>query len=293
MLRVVRNTDVFIFMSWKYFLFFSPILLFKKILNKRSEFVIIFHGSEIYEISGYKRSILKFNYRALSVISIANSNYSAEVLSSILPDANVNLNVIRPIVPFIDHNKAESNKYKTSSSFRVITVARLVERKNVLNVIMAIIRLRSKGVRVIYDIVGDGVLFKSYSALLKTLGIRYILMHGNIDDNAKNILLKNADLFALPSVDLNKTQVEGYGISMIEANSFGVPVLAGNSGGMSEAVIDGHTGLLCNGTVKDIENKIQKLIDNPMCRLTCRKHAEKHFPTITSYNLLKKTLTYE
>jgi phosphatidylinositol alpha-1,6-mannosyltransferase len=37
---------------------------------------------------------------------------------------------------------------------------------------------------------------------------------------------------------------EGFGLVFLEANSFGKPVLGGNSGGIPDAVVDGTTGLL-------------------------------------------------
>jgi phosphatidylinositol alpha-1,6-mannosyltransferase len=39
---------------------------------------------------------------------------------------------------------------------------------------------------------------------------------------------------------------EGFGLVFLEANSFGKPVLGGNSGGIPDAVLDGETGLLAD-----------------------------------------------
>jgi len=70
--------------------------------------------------------------------------------------------------------------------------------------------------------------------------------------------------------------IEGYGIVFIEANSYGVPVISGNTGGMKEAVINSVTGYHCNGTVLDIVDKILLAIETPFNINLIYKHALKH-----------------
>jgi N-acetyl-alpha-D-glucosaminyl L-malate synthase BshA len=60
---------------------------------------------------------------------------------------------------------------------------------------------------------------------------------GKIDAVAP--LLAGADLFVLPS------QNESFGLSALEALACGVPVIATNSGGITEVVKSGETGVLC------------------------------------------------
>ena len=68
----------------------------------------------------------------------------------------------------------------------------------------------------------------------------------NIDENLKIALLAEANLFLMPS-RIEKTSVEGFGISFIEAASYGVGSIAGKDGGSSDAVSHGETGLICDG----------------------------------------------
>ena len=46
-------------------------------------------------------------------------------------------------------------------------------------------------------------------------------------------------------------EVEGLGIVYLEASACGLPVIAGKSGGAPDAVIDGTTGLVVDGTNND------------------------------------------
>jgi phosphatidylinositol alpha-1,6-mannosyltransferase len=59
------------------------------------------------------------------------------------------------------------------------------------------------------------------------------------------------DLFVMPSRSrLAGLEVEGLGIVYLEASACGLPVIAGNSGGAPDAVLEGETGLVVDGTDK-------------------------------------------
>ena len=56
-----------------------------------------------------------------------------------------------------------------------------------------------------------------------------------------------SDVFVMPSIEIEgKGDIEGFGITFLEANACGKPVIGGSSGGISDAVIDGETGVLIN-----------------------------------------------
>jgi len=65
-----------------------------------------------------------------------------------------------------------------------------------------------------------------------------------------------ADIFALPSYR------EGFGSSVIEAAACGVPSLCSRIYGLTDAVVDGVTGVLHSpGEVEDIKRKLDQLLD--------------------------------
>lgn len=70
-------------------------------------------------------------------------------------------------------------------------------------------------------------------------------------------LLSVSDLFLLPS------EKESFGLVALEAMACEVPVIASNSGGLPEVVIDGVTGFLADpGAIEEMAHKGIKLLEN-------------------------------
>ena len=62
-------------------------------------------------------------------------------------------------------------------------------------------------------------------------------------------------------------EVEGLGIVYLEASSAGIPVLGGASGGAPDAVLDGETGLVVDGTdINAIAEKAVAMLGNDELR---------------------------
>ncbi|HLP42243.1 MAG TPA: glycosyltransferase family 4 protein, partial [Fibrobacteria bacterium] len=67
----------------------------------------------------------------------------------------------------------------------------------------------------------------------------------------------------------DNNHMEGLGLTLLEAQSQGLPVLAARTGGIPEAVDDGRTGLLFTpGDVADLKEKLSVLIGNRKLRET-------------------------
>ena len=75
-------------------------------------------------------------------------------------------------------------------------------------------------------------------------------------------LLEQSDVFVMPSV-VYKKSVEGFGISYIEAASYGKPSVGGIYGGEGDAIKSGKTGYLCNGNdLNAIYETLIKILSN-------------------------------
>jgi phosphatidylinositol alpha-1,6-mannosyltransferase len=77
------------------------------------------------------------------------------------------------------------------------------------------------------------------------------------------------DIFAMPSRSrFGGLEVEGLGIVYLEASACGLPVIAGASGGAPDAVIEGVTGFVVDGTNTELiaNRAIQLLLDEKLRR---------------------------
>lgn len=74
-----------------------------------------------------------------------------------------------------------------------------------------------------------------------------------------------ADIVAVPCRSrCLRLEIEGFGIVYLEAAASGKPAIAGRSGGTDEAVVDGVTGLLVDGSsAEDVAEAVRRLLSNP------------------------------
>ena len=84
-----------------------------------------------------------------------------------------------------------------------------------------------------------------------------------IDFNLKNALNSESNLFIMTS-RIEKKSVAGFGISFIEAASYGVGDIGGKDGGASDAISHKKTGLICDGNDLNAlyETLLKTLSDN-------------------------------
>ncbi len=131
-----------------------------------------------------------------------------------------------------------------SKGFRVLFVGRLVERKGVAELIEALRRLPpALGARL--DVIGDGPERARLEALVRESGLGdRVVLRGRVPAAELRAAYGAADVLALPSVLDSRSDTEGLGVVLLEAMSYGVPVIGSRIGGIPDIVIDGETGLL-------------------------------------------------
>jgi phosphatidylinositol alpha-1,6-mannosyltransferase len=132
----------------------------------------------------------------------------------------------------------------------IISVGRLVHRKGQDNLIQAMPAVLKKIPNAHLLLVGEGPYRKHLEKLvLKSSLEQNVTFAGRIMYDRLPSYLSAADLFAMPSRSrFFGLEVEGLGIVYLEASACGIPVVAGNSGGAPDAVLEGVTGLCVDGT---------------------------------------------
>lgn len=145
----------------------------------------------------------------------------------------------------------------------VVFVGRLVARKGVDRLIDAIALLRERGV--LLNVVGDGPAREALLSRAREAGVAdRVRFSGAVDDGARNAALAQAWCFAMPS-RREGGDVEGFGIVYLEAAMAGLPAIGGRDCGAEDAIEDGVTGLLVDGSdAAEIAAAIARLIDDPV-----------------------------
>jgi phosphatidylinositol alpha-1,6-mannosyltransferase len=132
----------------------------------------------------------------------------------------------------------------------IISVGRLVHRKGQDNLIQAMPAVLKKIPNAHLLLVGEGPYRKHLEKLVMKSSLEQnVTIAGRIMYDKLPSYLSAADLFAMPSRSrFFGLEVEGLGIVYLEASACGIPVVAGNSGGAPDAVLEGVTGLCVDGT---------------------------------------------
>ena len=127
----------------------------------------------------------------------------------------------------------------------LLTVARLIPHKGQDVVIRSLAKLQHEFPKLRYALVGEGVDEPRLKRLARELGVtESVIFAGAIPDAELPEVYATATIYAGPSRIDNEINAEGFGISFLEASASGLPVVAGDSGGVRSAVRDGETGIV-------------------------------------------------
>ena len=235
-------------------------LLKTEYIKKYKTFCLL-HSKEInHEIdSSLNKRLIKSTDKADYII--ANSNFTKNLAIKVGIDSS-KINVIFPGIDkpeIIEENaKNEAKKIFGESFPKIITVARLDKRKGHDKILMLIKNLKPKFPKIKYISVGFGDEEDNLKKLLKELSLENeVSFIKNIDHKLKISLISESNLFLMPS-RIEKKSVEGFGISFIEAASYGVGSIGGKDGGASDAIYHNKTGLICDG--KDLNSIYESVI---------------------------------
>jgi len=147
---------------------------------------------------------------------------------------------------------------------RVIAVGRLHPVKGFEYLIRAMRRLEETGLQVSLTIVGDGPARARLEA--EAAGLRNVELVGEQPPDRVAALLAQAQIFALPSVDIG-TQFEGTPTAALEAMAAGLPLVCTPSGGLRDLVEDGVNGFVIpSRDVDALATAIARLADDPALR---------------------------
>ena len=214
----------------------------------------ILHGLEVTRLESNpylkkRKNFIKTLSKSDHIISVSNyTKYAAELISG--------SKKIKTIPNFVDTDNffevdkvTSRKKYGFHESDKILlTLSRLVRRKGHEVVIKAISLIVKKIPKIKYVIAGSGE--KKYKEDLKRLVSKLkldknVFFLGYVDEDKKNDLYNACDIYIMNSHKTNeKGDSEGFGITFLESNACGKPIIGTASGGIPDAIKHRVNGLL-------------------------------------------------
>ena len=180
----------------------------------------------------------------------------------------------------------------TKTTIKILTVARLVEKKGVEYAIRAFAGSFNNKNDVEYLIAGNGPLRDELEKLTESLGIAdnvSFLGWKNQDEIAD--LMNNVHIFILPSVTGKDGNQEGLPVVLMEAMARGIPVISTYHSGIPELVEDGVSGFLVpERDVEALSVKMKQLVENQKLWSSFGSEGRKKIEQEFDINLLNNKL---
>jgi phosphatidylinositol alpha-1,6-mannosyltransferase len=212
------------------------------------------HGHEVgWSMLPLARTALRRIGDDTDVVTFISNYTRRRFASSFGPAA-----ALERLAPGVDTGRFEPNsvaraemraRYGLGDRPVVVCVSRLVPRKGQDMLIRALPAIRQRVSGAALVIVGGGPYRDQLHRLAQRFGVaEHVVFTDAVPSAELPAHHAMADVFAMPCRTRGSgLDVEGFGIVYLEASAMGVPVVAGNSGGAPESVVDGETGVVVDG----------------------------------------------
>ena len=159
----------------------------------------------------------------------------------------------------LDEAPAQTLDVARSATPRAVVLSRLVPHKQIEDALEAVAALLPRIPDLHLDIVGGGWWEQRLVDHATLLGISdAVTFHGHVDDETKHLVLRRGWVQVLPS------RKEGWGLAVTEAGQHSVPTIGyRSSGGLSDSIVDGVTGILVND---DLVDQLDRLLTDHVLR---------------------------
>ena len=219
---------------------------------------------------------LNYIYLIPANVIIAISNYTKkEIISLRINQEKVKLIYLASNIG--DYKYFSRNRIDTDV-INLLLVGNVFPRKGVEYLIRALQLLRENNFKlhIVGDTKKDPIYFQRTKTLINSGNLNEkIIFHGFFSGEKLNRLYCLADVFVFPSL------WEGFGMVLLEAMQFKLPIIASNVAAIPELVKDGYNGLLVPpGDPESLSLAIKKLIENPEMR---KEMGERGYQKASSY----------
>ena len=248
---------------------FIPIML-----GLGAKTVMSIHGREAFAISSLTKRILRFSMQRVRVVLAFSRpilNQLRQSLERPLPHAGV-------CWEGLSFPMAAKAHRPPADFARLFCMCRLEKRKNLPGAMQAIRRLIDEGLDVHLFVAGGGRESDFVASERARLGLeRHVTLLGRISDGEAVSYYRQCGIFLHPQIATEDgNDIEGFGISIADAMSFGCIPVAGSAGGPSDYICDGRTGFLVDGrSPLAIAECLRTILTNPQQSSAIARQAQR------------------
>jgi phosphatidylinositol alpha-1,6-mannosyltransferase len=243
------------------------------------------HGEDIETVATSREQSLLVKLVCKRASSLVCNSYNSKNLVEKFGFTNSEkCDVLHPGVDTTKFLKAPSNEAVRQrfgwgkGKLVLLTVGRLQQRKGQDFLVKAMPALLQIFPNLHYAIVGRGEEKEHLISLIDDLELNdSVTLHTDMDDEDLVNAYQQCDIFILPNRTINN-DIEGFGMVLVEAQACGKPVIAGNSGGTSETMLERETGVIIDCSSK--ETILRELPDAIHCcrsldheKIYCHAHS--------------------
>ncbi len=172
-------------------------------------------------------------YRGVLFVAISESSRDDMIRRGLAPET------VRVVPCGVDHSRYRVGDGRRPETPLAMFVGRIEAYKRLDVLLRALGRVRNGGIEARLIVVGTGASLQRCQALARDLGLATAVeFTGFVAEERKIRLLQQAHVCVQPS------EKEGWGLTVIEANACGTPVIAADAPGLRDSVRHGETGLL-------------------------------------------------
>ncbi len=257
----------------------SILIPYIRITSPQTKISISIHGLDItYKNYLYQLIIPRLVQLADSVVCVSN-NTMQECYKRGISEGKCR--VITNGLNFKEHNFEKANLNEIELLFNLqlsdkrilFSIGRLVKRKGFAWFIEHV--MTQVGNDTIYIVAGTGEEKQAIIDTIKRCNLTdRVFFLGEVTEKQKVFLFRTADFFIMPNI-LVKNDIEGFGLTVLEAGEYGVTVIASAIEGLLDSVLHGKTGYLV--TEHDELSYLKRLQSLPLDRASVRNEAAKKF----------------
>jgi glycosyltransferase involved in cell wall biosynthesis len=169
---------------------------------------------------------------------------------------------MRIIYNAVDHDQYSPDPARKSPEPLIGYVGRIKKYKSIDHLIRACKLVFERHATARLEIAGSGDYLKDLEALARELGMAdRVSFRGFVSAEEK------VDILRRSHVVVNTSSKEGWGVTVVEANACGAPVIASDVPGLRDAVVDGETGFLVPyGDIEGFAARISEVLDDRALR---------------------------